>query len=343
MLKTIRVLLCAIILAAVAARAEEALRTWTSTSGATLEAELVGFDGKLVKLRSADGKMMGIPLNRLSPADRAWVAGQAAPSDAPVEPAAEPAKPVEAGQEIKALRAFADGDWTGYNAYYSESYFDAGLRPDGQVEVFLKNRKGERVGTPVSMTAHYMERDVATGDYKPVNVVAFLDDPDPAKRMGDMTWRGKLANGMLIETGVAFSRAGIEIWTAPIDNPVPPDAPHPYVAVRAPKTFEIGQEMPLEKKKEIAGSATLVIQPDSGSPAKVAYYDRYAFPKAAKEIRIDDLYESRTIAFKAASVRHAPLRSLRSHTISPYAGFEIGAFSEDKAGGRKQALVCTIK
>jgi hypothetical protein len=342
--KTIPLVLCAMTLAAAFMRADDEVRTWTSSSGATLEAAFVGVDGTLVKLRAANGKMMGIPMMRLSPADRAWVAEQAPAAEPPAaEPAAAEPAAAESGQEIKALRAFTEGDWKGYNAFYTERNFDAGLAANGEVVLFLKNRNGERVGEPLRMLAQYVTRDPVTGQYKTVGAAAFLDDPDPVKSAREVTWHRKLADGMQVETGVAFSRTGIEMWSAPVAKELPADAPHAFVAVRAPKTFTIGHDMKVEEKKKIAGKATLVIHPDSGTPFHLAYYDRRDFPNAADRIEIEDLYESRTISFKAASPRHAPLRSVRGHTIAPYAGFEVGAFSEKKAGGREHALVCTIK
>jgi peroxiredoxin len=48
-------------------------RTWTSTSGATITAELVAVQGGNVVLRQADGTQLTVPIKLLSPADRELV------------------------------------------------------------------------------------------------------------------------------------------------------------------------------------------------------------------------------------------------------------------------------
>lgn len=62
-------------LVVVAPSADAESRTWTSTDGKTLEAEFVRVDGDRV-LVNRDGRTVPIPLERLSDADRKWVAEQ---------------------------------------------------------------------------------------------------------------------------------------------------------------------------------------------------------------------------------------------------------------------------
>jgi len=82
-------LLAAVWAALGAAGAPAAVRTWTSASGATLEAELVRVDGATVYLRAADGSMVRIGLDQLSEADRA--AARAAGGGAGAAPSVRPA------------------------------------------------------------------------------------------------------------------------------------------------------------------------------------------------------------------------------------------------------------
>jgi len=60
-----------------------AMRTWTSTSGAQVEAELVSEERGTVSLRTPDGKELFIPLNQLSPEDQLVV--QTAQTEAAVK------------------------------------------------------------------------------------------------------------------------------------------------------------------------------------------------------------------------------------------------------------------
>lgn len=48
-------------------------RIWTSDAGTTVEAELVGFEFDVVQLKRRDGKLIGLPINKFSAADQAYV------------------------------------------------------------------------------------------------------------------------------------------------------------------------------------------------------------------------------------------------------------------------------
>jgi tetratricopeptide (TPR) repeat protein len=53
---------------------EPSKRVWTSDDGAfTIEAELLSFDGKIVELRSDDGRQLKVPVARLSAADQEFI------------------------------------------------------------------------------------------------------------------------------------------------------------------------------------------------------------------------------------------------------------------------------
>ena len=58
---------------AVASSGYAETRTWTSATGATIDAELVAVAVDEVTLRKADGSEVRIALNKLSPSDQIWV------------------------------------------------------------------------------------------------------------------------------------------------------------------------------------------------------------------------------------------------------------------------------
>ncbi len=83
----------AILLCTSSARAE--MRTWTSVSGATVEAELVEQSGGEAQLRTDDGRTLSIRLDQLSAADQEYLsrADAAAPAATPAPRAASPRSP----------------------------------------------------------------------------------------------------------------------------------------------------------------------------------------------------------------------------------------------------------
>ena len=67
-------------------------RMWTARSGSTVEAEWAGEEAGTVRLRKADGKVVGIALSALSEADQAYVRSQR-PAAASTSASAAPAAP----------------------------------------------------------------------------------------------------------------------------------------------------------------------------------------------------------------------------------------------------------
>tara|TARA_B100001057_G_scaffold382043_1_gene388012 strand:- start:187 stop:909 length:723 start_codon:yes stop_codon:yes gene_type:complete len=49
------------------------MRTWKSSAGSELEAELIEYSNRVVVLRSADGRRISLPINKLAPADQVMV------------------------------------------------------------------------------------------------------------------------------------------------------------------------------------------------------------------------------------------------------------------------------
>ena len=49
------------------------MRTWTSSTGSKIEAELIEYSDRVVVLRSADGRRISLPINKLAPADQVMV------------------------------------------------------------------------------------------------------------------------------------------------------------------------------------------------------------------------------------------------------------------------------
>ncbi len=105
-------------LAVAVVAAEPELRTWTSQSGAKVEAKLIEQKGDDVVLEKADGKQLAIRLDKLSEQDQEYVRSLAKPAEpapaggVPIEgaPPAPPAEPAAPQPEAPAY-ADPDGKW----------------------------------------------------------------------------------------------------------------------------------------------------------------------------------------------------------------------------------------
>jgi hypothetical protein len=65
----------------VAQESKSKLRTWTSSIGTKIEAELVSRTGEQVTLKTKAGKTLKVPLNKLSKADQEFAAAQSSPQE----------------------------------------------------------------------------------------------------------------------------------------------------------------------------------------------------------------------------------------------------------------------
>jgi len=74
------VLIIALLSVGLAVQAEN--RTWTSQSGATMDAEFVALSGNLVKLKTTTGRSIAIQMAKLSEADQAFIKQQSGSADA---------------------------------------------------------------------------------------------------------------------------------------------------------------------------------------------------------------------------------------------------------------------
>ena len=85
----------------VAQEGKSKLRTWTSSIGTKIEAELVSTAGEQVTLKTKAGKTLQVPLNKLSKADQEFIAAESSQAD-PAKRLKEPA-PLPPG-EIDAIK-----------------------------------------------------------------------------------------------------------------------------------------------------------------------------------------------------------------------------------------------
>ena len=101
------------------------IRTWTSSTGSKIQAELVSFANNMIVLRSADGRNITLPIYKLGPSDQKFVQGLYSNKATNVRVAAynvefgKNASPEEIGKMFKpynldiiGFNEVPDGDWT---------------------------------------------------------------------------------------------------------------------------------------------------------------------------------------------------------------------------------------
>ena len=98
-----RVMVCGVVLMALVVVGDAEARTWSSKSGKfTIEAEMVDFQGGMLRLKKSDGKELIVPLAKLSSADQRWVRS---------ELRRRKSKPKPKAPRVEAPVVAASGDW----------------------------------------------------------------------------------------------------------------------------------------------------------------------------------------------------------------------------------------
>jgi hypothetical protein len=187
------------------------MRTWTSASGSTVEAELVRVDGSLVILRNPDGKPIRIPGNKLSAADQAFIkeqlsqksaaqalaastpAGQAAPAKNPGDPhAAKPkagkADPIFGAYENVSAIKMADLPNCDFTDSYDAKSIGVQYGPSSTEVIYIALNQANMEEAPDSLYVYspalpaYNQGKVLKGKSKKVmDNKAFLFPPIPLK------------------------------------------------------------------------------------------------------------------------------------------------------------------
>ncbi len=97
-------------------------RTWTTSRGSTMEAELISVEGERVKLKAENGRDMVVPISRLSKEDQdfiaQWQAGGGAQEEEPAE-----AEDLVAQQFRGVLVQMKDGELVDYTLPEDKKYY----------------------------------------------------------------------------------------------------------------------------------------------------------------------------------------------------------------------------
>ncbi|MBN1558243.1 MAG: hypothetical protein JW951_08865, partial [Lentisphaerae bacterium] len=303
--------------------------------GSTVEAEYTGRSGNLIKLRTPDGRELGIHVYKLSPEDREWIDRQAAgvpwgagESDAGAEP-----QPAVAEQKAaNTLRAFTEGPWKGYNAVYQQALFDAALRADGDVVVFPKE-DGKHVGKPirVAMLVAYQE---ASGALRKRRVTTLTSDPDPRPRLRpetEITLEGTVEDNVAFTLTYAFEKNSVAAW-GHLSEPETLEIPSLLsIGAYFPQSHEIPLQMPMDEQRKLLGDYKLVFEVLRGEDVEIPYYSMDGIPLRSRSVTlVGDLYGSRRIEIRARDDNDAPLERMRNFFHrTPYEGFFLGIVKQE--------------
>jgi len=312
------------------------MRTWTSTSGAKLKASYVETKLGRASLRGADGKIVVIPINRLSAADQAWIKKQAA--------AAEGTGKIMSPKKPNHLPVFADGTRKGQHAVYTARNFDALMDATGVIKVYPKE-KGERVGKPMRyhLRCWYRSSKTKPPTFTHRRVASYTQTADPRIQPDSITLMGTLEDDVPFTVNYEFSEKGITAW-GHCKDPAGIDTTQYRVGVNVPASHRFEDDTPLDERARILKGWQLVVDPIEGKTIKYAYAD--SIPRMnvmCKSAHIDaPLYGRRQIRFSVGDEEEAPLRPYIYSGYSPWQGYFIGMY-KDEQDDRSRKLRFTME
>jgi hypothetical protein len=195
-----RMLLCWVMMAMAPALAGETpgMRTWTSRSGAVIEAEFAGEQGGQVTLKKADGTLVRAALHQLSDDDQAFIRTQTT-------------RPPNTGVASSALktRKMTDLPTAGRNdayVYYEATKFDAVMDAKGYLRVYPKSN-GQRVGQPITFRLVTAYNDP---DMKGRPIKSWEGPARPQVQPSSLVLRGHMDTDSVATYSIAFSPDDIQ-------------------------------------------------------------------------------------------------------------------------------------
>lgn len=194
--------------------AEEEIRTWTSVNGAQVEAQFVKLtDRQLVILDAVGGKQLFIPLNQLSPEDQTHVLVIVREVEDDEDDEFEPLKDAW-------LPVFDQGPYEGAFAVVEDALYTLTIDGVGDLEIVMKDERGNAVGTPVRMRGfrtHYYGPDTRRGKegrsrayHRPVETLA---GPPlrPVLNPSSIRISGTLRDGVSFRQSFTFGRGKVDM------------------------------------------------------------------------------------------------------------------------------------
>lgn len=310
-----------------------AFRTWTSATGATVEARLTGVEDGQALLETVDGRPLVIALANLSAADAERVAKMA--------DAAAPA--VETGPHK--LPVFTTGPGAGYHAVYQHANFDARIDADGVLHVQLKEK-----GSPLDNTIRFVNHShflAPEWTHRPIR--EFQTPSPPVMQPTRVTFQGKFSHDVSFEWTYAFSGNVISAWGRCED---PKDVVHPTqfrIGIYIPPSHAIPKEVPYEEWEGIVQGYQVHMREMQGSQLKWVSYTYYEsrdqpFPRI-REARVEaPNWAPRSVQISTPS-REAPLQGWVYSGYSLWQGyyfFLTKPTAMAKSRSNKDRMVLTI-
>ncbi|MCF7855550.1 MAG: hypothetical protein K9N51_12180 [Candidatus Pacebacteria bacterium] len=318
---------------ALASRAadEQPMRTWTSSTGATVEGQFSSFDDGMVNVKMEDGKVMTIGITDLSSDDQAYVkkiVGKAAAAAIPPEPRPD-LLPILKDSSWKQIRHGKVRSIRWKNAHYSGQDFEAWVSERGTLHIQPKVKKVEgqfQETINCGIAARYTDDKRNTRHRK---LIKFIDPPAAKRNPQEVAFTMEFDSGVIVEVSYKFYRNRV-VLNAELTEP--DDIEYrtaPRLSIGIPRSHVFPQDITLEEAERLTAGCELEIERLSGDESEHSYYDGKSLRGHFKTVTIKGHWRGREVVIEPGN-RHGGVWLYNYSGNPPFMGY--GIYSQASAG-----------
>ncbi len=294
------------------------MREWAGARGSKLKAEFVELKFNTVVFKNEEGKLVEIPIAKLSPADQVLArqlsmnrARGALPGRAS-QPSATP---------TNVLPHFIDGKWAGWHAVYEHPKLDVLVETNGYIRIQPKDN-GKPVGSaiPCSWGIGYYP---APGELPKGRAVLYFDEPPAPSIIKDKyRYKGVVEDKVKFEVEIEFADNTVE-FKVEMREPSGIIAGYLAVGVRIHGTHSFPDGTPREKIIKALQGYSLRYKEPKENEVQLEYYPHITLTNSVVSGTVKGPWGPRvvTVEQKRGAVY------LSNYTLTPlYAGFTFSKY-----------------
>ncbi len=295
------------------------LPTWTSVSGAEVQAAFVGVEGDQVILQPAEGDQLVIRINMLVPDDQVRVRQlQAEAGDDDDE---------EDDSGTARLPTLTSGPGAGNHAFYQHRNFDAVVDSRGRLRVHPKDGSGQRVGPAFTFANPGLrEREVEPRRrWRSRSVDSIPEHSAPAMNPRSVQFEIVYATkeNTRVRVEYTFDDNSITASSEVLEPRRPELSTHTRVSTGFPRMADFTPQTPFEERQKTLAQVSMETRRGQ-SRREVIVWDSRTVRGQLDDMTLTGLWGERTIRIDADNRRDGNSLSLYHYTGRPlYNGFSL--------------------
>ncbi len=324
-----------------------ALRSWTSQSGTTVEAELVEVKNGNVVLKANDGKLLQVPYSGLSDPDKAFIKSNFEQVKKAMESAKEaPPKGVIPAKGENRLPVLADSKWSRpsdlrngmvpddpivesfAHTIYKGANYTAYLDDQAKLFIVPKVMPGgseHAFNGAIRLVVPLIYFDAAEEKHMLRKIIKYVDPPAPSKDPNSVSIKALLEYDAVWEMKIDFSSKSIIVESSVSDPPNLKPGTQSGVTFRFPASHVISPEMKLPEVQRMVSDCSLAFKGNQKQGKHEEYAKSMNLWSMFYEAEIVNHWHGRTITVDVIEKkgRHKQAKVSNYSGMPLYCGFNI--------------------